>query len=171
MKRFNIGIAIVAIGLLAAACVPDPPKESKKNAQAKNARAAAQALNITHNYEIKNIQRRVAELNKPGLVGYVVLLNEAGQPIWYGASDGKPTSGSKRLTRKWKAVRMDCGTSTCQRVVDASGEDGTHGSSNPYVYFWTAGGQYMQWSGKYLYSTQPLRLTIEPLVVDMAGRK
>jgi len=44
-------------------------------------------------------------------------------------------------------------------------DEGTFGSSDAYVYWWTEEDQYYQWSGKYLYSDKPFRLAIEPLVI------
>lgn len=41
-----------------------------------------------------------------------------------------------------------------------------HSSENsPYIYFWTDSGQYVQWSGHYLYSNKQFNTRIEPLVV------
>ena len=49
--------------------------------------------------------------------------------------------------------------------VDAPSDEGTYGSSNPYVYFWTPGGQYIQTSMEYVYSDKPFRLSEEPIMV------
>lgn len=47
----------------------------------------------------------------------------------------------------------------------AGSDEGTHVSSNHYVFFWTTAGQYIQWSGNYLYSDKPIRITEQPMVV------
>lgn len=44
-------------------------------------------------------------------------------------------------------------------------DEGTYGSSNPYIFFWTVDGQYIQWSGKYLYSDKPFRIEDPTIVI------
>jgi hypothetical protein len=56
-------------------------------------------------------------------------------------------------------------------VRQAPSDEGTYGSSNPYIFYWNIDGVYRQWSGHYLYSTQPMRLTIQPLVVNIEEKK
>lgn len=150
--------SLVAIGL--AGCKGEP---STKQIQAMKAEEAANSISFTENAEIDNIKRRLELTSKVGLVGYVVLFNEMGQPVMYTTVKGKITSGSKRLTRP--DVR-DCGGSNCV-ARQASSDEGTYGSSNPYVFFWTQSDQYVQWSGNYLYSDKPIRLRQEPVVIDV----
>lgn len=157
LKLFFLAIA-AACSL--AGCNDETP--SVKSVQANKAREAANSLNFTENAEIENIKRRLELTSKPGLLGYVVLLNEMGQPVLYTTTHGKPTSGSKRLT---EPDRMDCHANGCLNRA-ASSDEGTFGSSGEYIFFWTSSGQYIQWNGKYLYSNQPFRLTIQPLVVS-----
>jgi hypothetical protein len=64
------------------------------------------------------------------------------------------------------------GTSQVQNVVrQAPSDEGTYGSSNPYIFYWTVNGEYRQWSGAYLYSDKPIRLRVEPLVVNVSTEK
>lgn len=94
-------------------------------------------------------------------------MNEMGQPVAYMSVKGKITSGSKRLNPPQKIECIDYPTSaSCSyETVDAPNDEGTYGHSAEYIYFWTMDGQYVQWNGKYLYSDQPFRTRIEPLVV------
>lgn len=126
---------------------------SSQHVQARVAREAARSINFTENAEIDNIKKRLELTASPSLVGYVVLLNGTGQPILYTAIKGKITSGSKKLT--------DGG------VTGTLSDEGTHGSSNPYIYFWSTSGVYHQWSGDYLYSDKPIRLSVQALVVNV----
>ena len=102
--------------------------------------------------------------SKPGAIGFIVLMNEAGQPILYTNVKGKITSSGKRLTRPWQdCPYVDCGS------VEGPSDEGTWGSSSPYIYFWDTNGVYHQWSGQYLYSDNPIRLRVAPLVINTEG--
>lgn len=150
--RLSVGLILataVAWVVLILACGPPPIPE--RQMQSMKAAQAADNLTFTENAEIENIQARLKLTSAPGALGYVLLINESGQPITYVAVKGKITSSGKRLTDP------DTGPS----------DEGTWGSSDPYIYFWSTSGQYYQWNGKYLYSDKPFRLRIEPLVVDI----
>lgn len=144
---------------------------SVKSTQSEKAQAAANQIQFTENAEIDNIKKRLELTADPGLLGYVILLNEMGQPVMYTGVKGKITSGGKRLTKTYQVVNWDCGQNYCNKDLPAPSDEGTYGSSGEYVYFWTPGGQYMQWNGKYLYSDKPFRLTVSPLVVMDIGKK
>lgn len=161
-SRFGILIAALAIATSLTGCLGDTPPATK-NQQAAVAQQAANSIAFTENAEIENIKRRLELTSRVGALGYIVLLNESGQPIYYAAVKGKVTSGSKRLTEP------DRTHSTLEKLVirAAPSDEGTYGSSGEYVFFWTQSGQYIQWNGKYFYSDKPIRLKVEPLVVDV----
>jgi hypothetical protein len=143
------------------------PAKSTKLTQAEIAAEAADSINFTENAEIDNITNRLKLTSDPGLTGFVLLMNEAGQPIMYAGVQGKITSGGKRLTKPWQLTKGDRGEWNGHFVTTSPSDEGTWGSSNPYIYFWTTSGQYIQWNGKYLYSNQPFRTTIKPLVINI----
>ncbi len=126
-------------------------------------RAASETLEPN---EINNIRDRRKVMGQPGLQMYVVFLSKSGQPIDYFVTDGKCVSSKKRLTSTDRLV--DYGANAV--VVPAPSEDGTYGSSAPYIYCWTADGKYKQWNGQYYASTAPIELTIKPLVIDLSGK-
>lgn len=162
-----IALALACLSL--AACVdPTPPTNPNKNAQAVKAAAAAESIQFSENAEIENIKRRLELTSNPGQIGFVLLMNEMGQPVLYTSVKGKVTSGSKRLTSPDAFKHVDCGETLCDSIVQAPSDEGTYGSSDPYSYFWTVDGQYIQWNGKYLYSDKPIRVRIEPLVINNA---
>jgi len=172
MKLKTLVIAgLASLSLLVAGCVEDTPQAaSQKTTQAAKAKAAAESVKIASNAEIENIKKRLELTSKPGLLGYITLLNEAGQPIYYTSVKGKVTSGSKRLTPKVKRWKIDRGEWNGSTLGPAPSDEGTWGSSSPYIYFWTPGGQYFQWSGKYLYSDRPMRLRVDPLVINVTSK-
>ncbi len=164
-------LTMIATALLASAslaltgCGEEQPKSAKSNEAAKAA-AAANSRTFTENAEPDNIVKRIKLTSNPGQVGYIALLNMAGRPIAYYGVTGKVTSSGKRLTKPWEFARTDGGQYTIDTVVDGPSDEGTYGSSDPYIYFWTTGGQYVQWSGEYFYSDQPFRLREAPLIGD-----
>jgi hypothetical protein len=122
---------------------------------------------MVENAEIDNIKARLELTSNPGLMGFILLMNEAGQPIMYTGVKGKISSSGKRLTAPVKEWRIDRGEWNGSQLGPAPSDEGTWGSSDSYIYFWTTNGQYMQWNGKYLYSDKPFRTTVEPLVVSI----
>lgn len=174
MKRSFFGIVLVFGAVLAVAACNEDTSAPNPTAllDQQRANATREALSEqTHSYEIENIKRRRVAFGKPGKIGYVVFLNDAGQPIMYTTIDGKCTSSGKRLTRTEELVRGDKGTDYGDFILKSKSEDGTYGSSGPYIYCFTTDGRYLQWSGDYLYSDQPFDLTIKPLVVSTSGEE
>ena len=89
-------IIAILCALLLTACLET--EKASKNVQAEKAKAAANSIQFTENAEIDNIKKRLELTANPGLLGFVVLLNETGQPVMYTGVKGKITSGGKRLT-------------------------------------------------------------------------
>lgn len=162
MKTLTTIVLLLCSLLTLAGC--EEPKKSAKASQAEKAKEVANSINFTENAEIDNIKRRLELTSNPGAVGFVLLMNEAGQPIMYASVKGKITSGSKRLTEPDRSNSWGNGQNNVVR--QAPSDEGTYGSSDPYIYFWTAEGSYIQWNGKYLYSDKPFRVKIEPLVIS-----
>ena len=163
--KYIITMALAA--LLITGCGGEPPPDKNNETQSQKAQAAAAAITFSENAEIENIKNRLELTANPGLMGFIVLLNETGQPVMHVGVKGKITSGGKRLSKTYNVARMDCGEWQCDKELPAPSDEGTYGSSGEYVFFWTTSGQYVQWNGKYLYSDKPFRLTIKPLVVSV----
>ena len=166
--KMLITTIIVACVVVMTGCNQQQQQKSAKRTQADIAKATAESITFTENAEIDNIKARLELTSDPGLTGFVLLMNEAGQPIMYTGVQGKITSSGKRLTKPWDVfnVNYDCGSSAyCDHVGVAPSDEGTWGSSSPYIYFWTTTGQYIQWNGKYLYSDKPFRTKVDPLVI------
>lgn len=163
----TITIALVGAALMLAACDAPKTEPTTKNVQANKAAQAANSIRFTENAEIDNIKKRLELTADPGKFGFVLLLNNAGQPILYEGVKGKITSGTKRLTDPQQRVRCDKGQYSGDCFVVSPSDEGTYGSSSEYVFYWNTDGIYRQWSGMYLYSDQPIRLRVEPLVITV----
>ena len=160
IKTIALGVALL-FTLSGNSCEPEP-----KNAQAEKAKEAARSINFGENAEIDNIKRRLQLTADPGKLGFILLMNEAGQPILYEGVKGKITSGGKRLTSPMKQWSV----SPNNQLGPSPSDEGTWGSSGEYVYYWNMDGVYRQWNGKYFYSDQPIRLRVEPLVVTVQSQ-
>lgn len=166
----KIGAIVIATSLPmivgASGCDSGPTASSVKNEQAQKAERAANSIQFTDNAEIDNIKARLELTANPGLLGFIILLNEMGQPVLYEGVKGKVTSGTKRLTKPYAWAHRDCGQYGCDQQISGPSDEGTFGTSGDYVFYWNVNGQYRQWNGKYLYSDKPFRLRIEPLVIS-----
>jgi len=163
-------IIILVSFLFISGCDNQQHKQTVKDTQSDRAAKAASQIKFTENAEIENIKKRLQLTSNPGLLGYVVLMNEAGQPVLYSSVKGKITSGGKRLTRGQRLEKCDRGRWNGECIMKAPSDEGTWGSSSPYVFFWDMNGRYHQWNGKYLYSDQPIRLRVKPLVINIKGK-
>jgi hypothetical protein len=135
----------------------------EREAQEAGQRAADETIDPN---EIDMIKYRRILMGQPGLQLYVVLMSRSGQPVHYFVTEGKCVSSRKRLTPTHQLI--DTGPNSL--LVTAPSEDGTHGSSAPYIYCKTVDGKYIQWNGQYYASNSPIELTIKPLVIDVSGR-
>lgn len=171
MRAFHALALCAAMPLLMAnqGCDGAAAPASTKQAESQKAADAANSITFVENAEIDNIKRRLQETSSPGKIGFIMLLNDAGQPIMYASVKGKLTSSGKRLTAPVRKLRWDCGANICDHESPAPADEGTWGHSDNYVYFWTVDGQYYQWSGQYLYSDKPFRLKVDPLVISVSG--
>lgn len=166
----NQKILFAAVGVLAlglTGCNDDPPPSHGLDKMRQKAASTAES-SVTTSYEIKNIERRRLLFGKPGVIGYVVFLNDMGQPVQYLTVNGKCTSSNKRLT---PGEEVESGRWEHEFVMKAPSEDGTYGESDNYVYCFMPDGRYVQWNGNYLYSDKPLELTIKPMIVSVSNDK
>lgn len=166
MRMIYAAIPLFALALLGnTGC----GEESVRMQEAQKAQKAADSLHFSQNSEIDNITKRLQLTADPGLLGYIALINKVGQVVLYTPVTGKITSGGKKL-RPGTVTTSECdGKGTCTQEMPS--DEGTYGSSNPYIYFWTPGGQYIQTSLEYVYSDKPFRLSEEPLMVTAETAK
>lgn len=169
----NKALQYVGLGLLAFTlggaggdgCSSSDAQPSNKTTQSRIAEDAANSIHFNGNAEIDNIKKRLELTSDVGLLGYIVLLNQMGQPVVYEGVKGKVSSSTKRLTAPDRVTSHNYGTVYNWTVRQSPADDGTWGASDQYVFYWNTSGVYRQWSGLYLYSDQPIRLSQPPLVV------
>lgn len=120
---------------------------------------------LENSLERTNISARLVLYSNPTKISYIYLVSY-GRVMAYYTVKGKITSGTKRLTANQQVIEADwCGSGNCSLIKDAPELDGTYGASSPYVFFWTTDGTYVQWSGDYMLTDQPLQLATPPELI------
>lgn len=124
---------------------------------------AVPAPQLDNSLERANISKRLTTFSDPNKISYIYLVSY-GKVMAFYTIKGKITSGGKRLTPQNQVIYQDVGTPE-NMVVESPELDGTYGNSNPYIFFWTTDGVYVQWSGDYMLVDQPLQLSTPPEMV------
>lgn len=123
--------------------------------------------------EQRNVRDRLAADNKPGSIKHLYVISAfSGQVLIYSTVRGKVTSSGKRLSPETIVGFYDSGTSTTGFGVpigsttaithEVLSDDGTYGSSVPYIYWFDAKGAYHQ---HYIEGGQILHISDQPLAV------
>lgn len=155
-------------------CSSDTPTETQAVQNNQKKLSVAVPLPVLENsLERVNISKRLSTFDDPAKISYIYLTSY-GKVMAFYTVKGKVTSGGKRLTRQSVTVDGDGNVADVGNdVYDQTGAyaveqpelDGTYGSSSPYIFFWTTEDAYVQWSGEYMLSDQPLKLTTTPELV------
>ena len=86
-------------------------------------------------------------------LGYVVLLTESGSIVGRFEVDGKVSSLNSYLTPD--STYYSSSSSTISWIADV---DGSYGTNDNGVFFFTPDGKYVEWNGSYLYSDIPFEI-------------
>lgn len=110
-----------------------------------------------------NVAGRLLLDNKPGSIKHLYVISAySGQVLIYSTVKGKVTSSGKRLSSTSALMRGDKGQYSGDFVVPAIQDDGTYGSSVPYLYWWDTKGIYHQ---HYVAGGQILHVSDQPVAV------
>ncbi len=171
------GLAIAATILLLSGC--DQPGDQNQNVKSTSGVQQASVHVKTgadgRTTEQRQIVRRLKEDNTPGAVKHLyVVAPRSGQVLLYDTVDGKVTSSGKRLAPYTVAARdgkhvdstyagigVNIGGYT-RRTSEVLQDDGTYGSSNPYIYWWNTRGIYHQ---HFFTDGQIIHVSSEPIAV------
>jgi hypothetical protein len=114
--------------------------------------------------ERRTISKWVSHWDRPSAACYVYLISY-GNIIGYYVSDGKPASTGSFLTPEYREEYVGSGGIRNIQLPDI---DGTYGTNNQGIRFFTASGIAVEWAGSgasYIYSDVPLKLNV-PLLGD-----
>ena len=124
--------------------------------------------------EQENVKARLLEDNTPGSIKHLYVISPySGQVIMYSTVKGKVTSSGKRLTPTSLMGSTDRVSTSrgADKVLIGSErkwttevlqDDGTYGSSVPYIYWWDAQGRYHQ---HFFTGGQIIHISDQPIAV------
>ena len=178
MKKYSILTVMLCVMVLGLAlgCERREPAEASKSASGVKAatvkvKTNAQGLTV----EQTNVGRRLMMDNKIGSVKHLYLISAySGDVLLYSTVKGKVTSSGKRLTPtsvvamegqyvgvQHEGIPVRLG-GTLRRTSEVLQDDGTYGSSIPYLYWWDVRDQYHQ---HYVSGGQILHVSDKPINV------
>ena len=105
--------------------------------------------------ERANIKRRLEYINDNNRLGYIYLLGDTGNVVAEYTIKGKASSLNSYLTPMEDVV---CRYSDSCVTTEMSDLDGTYGKNVEGIFFFTTENAYVEWSGKYVYSSQALNI-------------
>jgi hypothetical protein len=120
-----------------------------------SAQSAVDVPDLSYFQERRTIAKWAKHWDRPSAACYVYLIS-FGNIIGYYVSDGKPASTGSFLTPEY---RREPGTSGSQQQLPEV--DGTYGTNNQGIRFFTASGIAVEWAGSgasYIYSDIPLEV-------------
>lgn len=91
-------------------------------------------------------------------LGYVVLFTESGDVIGQFTVDGKVTSLNSFLTPDSEYYEIDNNTTRVRDNEWLPDVDGSYGSNDIGIFFFTNDGKYIEWDSHYLYSDIPFNV-------------
>lgn len=98
-------------------------------------------------------------------LGYIVLFTESGSVVGRFVVDGKVSSLNSYLTPD--SEYYECSGDYCDGSNDENkwlpDIDGSYGSNDNGIFFFTTDGKYVEWTGTYLYSDIPFEIS-DPIV-------
>ena len=105
------------------------------------------------------------EVEKP--LGYVVLLTEGGAVVGSFVVDGKVSSLNSFLTPDSEYYEKNGGKTITYLNKWLADVDGSYGTNDAGIFFFTPDGKYIEWTGIYLYSDIPFE--VKDPVVKVGG--
>jgi hypothetical protein len=141
---------------MASSCTGETEIVSTSGVEKVTAEVEVQASGMT--IEQENVKRRIEMDNMPGSVKHLYIISAySGQVIVYSTVKGKVTSSGKRLTpytvaaingqyiyKEHEGFLVTLPDGTRKRTSEVLQDDGTYGSSIPYLYWWDVQDRYHQ---------------------------
>jgi len=161
-KTAIIAAGITAIALLSAGSCTSEPSSSQKAKEDREQKAQDVVLCGAANdsLECKNLKERERRNSQPNAIGYVYLYNWDGSVKGYFTIKGKVSSTQSQMAPM--DVLVDgCNRSgeDCPAAMQAAGDDGSFGPNESGIFFFTSEGVMVTYSGEYVLSDAPLKLS------------
>lgn len=144
----------IAIIFALGACSGDGMEEYE---QREKDNAAVKTLQSGASLEKTQLTERLKRQNVSTKVGYVYLTT-FGQPIGYYVIKGKVSNAGSQLAPEQEVLRR---CSSCEVFLsDGPQDDGTYGTGDPGIFFFTAAGTMIETDFNYIYTDQPMDLDV-----------
>lgn len=176
MTIYHRIVATVMVGSLAlfgaGACDETPKDSAQSSGQQLTEDAFAQQQAavpypkdaLKDSLERRNLVERLLRTNQPNKIGYVYLLSFTGQFMGYYTIKGKVSSTDSQMTTTDLVVTKCHNSNGCNDVtVPAPGDDGSYGTNEPGIFFFTTENAMVTTNLNYVYSDQPLPLNVPKL--------
>jgi len=140
-------------GLVLTGCTGSNDTAKKREQEQKATTATGPTLEQT------NLDAKRKLEDNPNAIGYVYLMS-FGKVFGYYVSKGKISSNGSQMGPMDELVRY-CQKGDCYvGPVDSKQDDGSYGSPDPGIFFFTTDGAKIVWgSDEYIHSTQPIATT------------
>ena len=119
---------------------------------------------IKRAYWVNGMRDRANSLTSPIAdmpLGYIILISDNGAIVGKFTVDGKISSLNSYLTPDSEYYEYICGGSCHNEWLPDV--DGSYGSNDKGIFFFTTDGKYIEWNGTYLYSDIPF-VVKEPII-------
>ena len=100
-------------------------------------------------------------------LGYIVLITESGAILGSFVVDGKVSSLNSYLTPDSEYYEIATGSTVTYYNDWLADVDGSYGSNDNGIFFFTPDGKYIEWTGTYLYSDIPF--VVDTPIIQIGG--
>lgn len=118
------------------------------------------SVTLDESLEKANLEEKLLRENDPNATRYVYLMN-FGQIVGYYVIKGKVSSAGSQLAPEQEIVRRCSGCDA--HVVDSAQDDGTFGTGDPGIFFFTADGTMVSTSLDYIEADSLLPIDVPRL--------
>lgn len=157
-------IAVLAVLGLTACTAESQSSEKAREDREQKAQTVVLCGAANESLECKNLREREKRNSQPSAIGYVYLYNFDGTVKGYFTIKGKVSSTQSQM------APMDVLVDGCQRSgedcpqsMEAAGDDGSFGPNEAGIFFFTTEGVMVTYSGEYVLSDAPLKLSTNKL--------
>jgi hypothetical protein len=178
-KILVAGVATLAVSLLAACDVSPAAPNPRAHEQAVSTQNQTNIDSkqpipvIAQSLERANLIDRAKFLNNTTFQSCVYLFANNGSLVAFYPVKRKVSSLNSYLQSSEQLVRADLGEYNGDLVMEQPDIDGAYGKNDDGIFFFTADtGEYVEWKGDYLYTSNCSKPTQQPLVVrNIVGTK
>lgn len=162
MKKTLVFVVLLGVFLVGCDINDDSWKTGRDIAEGKQAKMSKESINsveiptVTNFQERKTIAKWVVRWDKASIPAYLYIIS-FGKVLGYYVVDGKPASTTSYLMPEDEYYMNGA-------VLSTPDIDGTYGTNNPGIRFFTAEGAAVEWAGDgatYLYSDVPINFGYE----------